>query len=230
MITTRAPDGANKVLPKLSPEFFLGNTFIYLLLFRKYTKDKLKCFQEPWKCYTRSPQSLLCFIVSNSIAALCNVVSFFRYLREPVQKLRILCSGWPQGVCVCLGLTISIYENVDFFCAMGPHFKKYLSGALPATTNLLGGLQVQFKIATLIFLSWSQSQCVIHEKCTLVSSQTLHTCTWSPPNYSFAGSLVTARVKCLRWEHLEIFQFGEYKGEAVIKSLIGDINNCLTHF
>ena len=63
-----------------------------------------------------------------------------------------------------------------------------------------------------------------------VSSQTLHTCTWSPPNYSFAGSLVTARVKCLRWEHLEIFQLGEYKGEAVIKSLIGDINNCLTHF
>ena len=78
---------------KLDLDLTPSHTFIYLLLFRKYTKDKMKCFQEPWKCYTRSPESLLCFIVSNSIAALCNVVSFFRYLREPVQKLRILCSG-----------------------------------------------------------------------------------------------------------------------------------------
>ena len=85
----------------------------------------------------------------------CFNLSLFKGTRPKIAYFMVrLTTGC---VCVCVGLTISIYENVDFFCAMGPHFKKYLSGALPAATNLLGGLQVLFKIAKLIFLSWSQS-------------------------------------------------------------------------
>ena len=77
-----------------------------------------------------------------------------------------VCVSWPNYK--------HLWKCWPFFVQWGPTLRNTYQELFQLQQIYLADFRCRSRLPHSYFLSWSQSQCVIHEKYTLVSSQTLH--------------------------------------------------------